>query len=76
MVSMSRKSVSNLGKALALFLALFCVGSEAAQASIESQSPVRPTPFPVCIDDSDCLKMGEGNKYACFQVKIRGKIAN
>ena len=65
----SRQSVSN--QALALFLALFCIGARAAQASIDDQSlmsSVRPTPFPVCIDDSDCLKLGEGNKYACFQV--------
>lgn len=39
----------------------------AAQAQIDSQLHAKPTPFPVCIDDSDCLKMGEGNKYACFQ---------
>jgi hypothetical protein len=59
----------------ALFLALFCslsnLGADAAQAHLDSQSGgVKPTPFPVCIDDSDCLKMGEGNKYACFQVRI------
>ena len=49
---------------------LFCLsGAYAAQAHLESQSQVKPTPFPVCIDDSDCLKMGEGNKYACFQVR-------
>ena len=71
MVSFRKSSFSTNASQglLALVLALFCLGSEAAQASIESQSPVRPTPFPVCIDDSDCLKIGEGNKYACFQVR-------
>lgn len=66
MVSHSVSSSSSLPvQALVL---LFCLsGAFAAQAHLESQSQVKPTPFPVCIDDSDCLKMGEGNKYACFQ---------
>lgn len=25
------------------------------------------SPFTICIDDSDCLKLGQGDKYACFQ---------
>jgi len=25
------------------------------------------SPFEICIDDSDCLKLGQGDKYACFQ---------
>ena len=25
-----------------------------------------------CIDDSDCQKLGEGSKYACFLVRLRG----
>lgn len=29
--------------------------------------PPSPTPFPVCIDDSDCVKLGKGDKFACFQ---------
>ena len=66
-------SVSSAGckQVLALFLAVCSLnlGTEAAQAHLDSQSGVKPTPFPVCIDDSDCLKMGEGNKYACFQVR-------
>ena len=24
--------------------------------------------FPVCIDDSDCLKLAQGHKFACFKV--------
>ena len=24
-----------------------------------------------CIDDSDCQKLGEGSKYACFLVRLR-----
>jgi hypothetical protein len=36
---------------------------------MQSQQPATPspTPFPVCIDDSDCVKLGEGDKFACFQ---------
>lgn len=30
-------------------------------------SPKKASPFSVCIDDSDCLKLGQGDKYACFQ---------
>lgn len=41
-------------------------GAKAAQATSRTQS-VRPTPFSVCIDDSDCSKLGQGTKYACFQ---------
>ena len=26
------------------------------------------SPFTICIDDSDCQKLGQGDKYACFQV--------
>jgi len=37
-----------------------------AQATLKDQG-VKPTPFPVCIDDSDCSKLGQGTKYACFQ---------
>merc|ERR1711860_183971 len=39
---------------------------EGAQSQLQAQT-VRPTPFPVCIDDSDCSKLGQGTKYACFQ---------
>ena len=39
-----------------------------AQATLKDQG-VKPTPFPVCIDDSDCSKLGQGTKYACFQVR-------
>ena len=27
------------------------------------------SPFTICIDDSDCLKLGQGDKFACFQVR-------
>ena len=42
----------------------------AAQTQMSSQilAP-SPTPFPVCIDDSDCVKLGKGDKFACFQVR-------
>ena len=32
-------------------------------------SVLGPTAFPVCIDDSDCVKLGKGDKFACFQVR-------
>ena len=28
-----------------------------------------------CIDDSDCQKLGEGSKYACFAVRAQGPRA-
>ena len=28
------------------------------------------SPFHICIDDSDCIKLGQGDKFACFQVWI------
>ena len=30
----------------------------------------KSAPFKICIDDSDCQKIGEGDKFACFQVWI------
>ena len=54
---------------LVVVLCSLYVGAYGAQAHSDLQGQVKPTPFPVCIDDSDCLKMGEGNKYACFQVR-------
>jgi len=30
-------------------------------------SEKQSSPFKICIDDSDCLKIGEGDKFACFQ---------
>jgi hypothetical protein len=68
---MVSSSVFSCKQALALLAAVLCslhVGVRGAQAHSDLQGQVKPTPFPVCIDDSDCLKMGEGNKYACFQV--------
>ena len=32
------------------------------------------SPFEICIDDSDCLKLGQGDKYACFQVRIENQF--
>lgn len=53
---------------LVLFLAISVLPSSsvAAQTRIAAQT-VKPTPFSVCIDDSDCSKLGQGSKYACFQ---------
>ena len=56
---------------MALAATSLCISAtQAAQTSqLASQiaSPA-PTPFPVCIDDSDCVKLGKGDKFACFQV--------
>jgi len=55
---------------MALAATSLCISAtRAAQTSqLASQiaSPA-PTPFPVCIDDSDCVKLGKGDKFACFQ---------
>ena len=52
-----------------MFSAIFGLGSAAQNRNMASQSTgPAPTPLPVCIDDSDCEKLREGNKYACFQV--------
>ena len=57
--------------AISLVLALAVLvptpGALAAQTGIQAQT-VKPTPFSVCIDDSDCNSLGQGSKYACFQV--------
>ena len=34
------------------------------------------SPFKICIDDSDCLKLGQGDKYACFQVSIQNELSS
>jgi len=54
------------------FVAFLALGSGlssalAAQTQLNSQLSPSPTPFPVCIDDSDCVKLGAGDKFACFQ---------
>ena len=41
--------------------------AQTSQLASQIASPA-PTPFPVCIDDSDCVKLGKGDKFACFQV--------
>ena len=57
---------------LALLLAFSALVNLAfgAQSQLVSQQlpQAGPTPFPVCIDDSDCIKLGKGDKFACFQV--------
>jgi len=52
-----------------LALVAFSAAAFAAQTQMASQiiQPPAPTPFPVCIDDSDCVKLGKGDKFACFQ---------
>ena len=42
------------------------VGSNGLMSTQKNSSP-----FTICIDDSDCLKLGQGDKYACFQVRIK-----
>ena len=44
------------------------VGSNGLMSTQKNSSP-----FTICIDDSDCLKLGQGDKYACFQVRIENQ---
>jgi hypothetical protein len=55
--------------AIVLTFSVMQVHSSQVDNNIQAQQPATPdpTPFPVCIDDSDCVKLGEGNKFACFQ---------
>ena len=56
---------------LVAFSALVTVSLGAQSKMASQQLPAAsPTPFPVCIDDSDCIKLGKGDKFACFQVHI------
>lgn len=34
---------------------------------MQTKGPQKESKFPVCIDDSDCLKLKQGDKYACFK---------
>lgn len=53
---------------LVAFSALVTVSLGAQSKMASQQLPAAsPTPFPVCIDDSDCIKLGKGDKFACFQ---------
>lgn len=52
--------------ALVISFSATALGAQSQMAQVQLALPA-PTPFPVCIDDSDCEKLGEGNKYACFQ---------
>ena len=75
MAGFNRKSLSvksaviTLVVVMSMFAPTVLPSVGAAQASLRDQSP-RPTPFKVCIDDSDCAQLGQGNKLACFQVRL------
>lgn len=47
------------------------VSARANQEKVGSKNNVSPnsSPFTVCIDDSDCQKLKQGDKYACFQFR-------
>lgn len=52
------------------FLTLSAISFSSIFAAQNTNSQIQapsPTPFPVCIDDSDCVKLGKGDKFACFQ---------
>jgi len=60
----------NSVKVFLVFLTLSAINSSSFAAQTQMSSQVKapsPTPFPVCIDDSDCVKLGKGDKFACFQ---------
>ena len=65
----------NSVKVFLAFLTLSAINSSIFAAQTQMSSQVKapsPTPFPVCIDDSDCVKLGKGDKFACFQVRKLG----
>jgi len=69
MSRMTTTSSVDVMTAISLVLALAVLvptPALAAQTGIQAQT-VKPTPFSVCIDDSDCNSLGQGSKYACFQ---------
>lgn len=51
---------------LSAFICVAFGAQHQTQMASQIQGPP-PTPFPVCIDDSDCVKLGKGDKFACFQ---------
>jgi hypothetical protein len=58
--------------AVILVVGLPSVSARANQEKMSSNKMMvtdvkKSTPFKICIDDSDCLKIGEGDKFACFQ---------
>lgn len=60
----------NSVKVFLAFLTLSAINSSSFAAQTQMSSQIKapsPTPFPVCIDDSDCVKLGKGDKFACFQ---------
>ena len=66
--------------AVILVVGLPSVSARANQEKMSSNKMMvtdvkKSTPFKICIDDSDCLKIGEGDKFACFQVRNAAKIS-
>ena len=53
-----------------LALVLACVSADASDNELTQSHGHghNKHPLSTCIDDSDCVKLGEGNKYRCFMV--------
>ena len=65
--------------AVILVVGLPSVSARANQEKMSSNKMMvtdvkKSTPFKICIDDSDCLKIGQGDKFACFQVRNEAKL--
>ena len=79
-MSASVKSYSTTMKILSfifvitLIISLSAIPEVSARANQQSSMSAMTTiskknpPFTVCIDDSDCQKLNQGDKFACFQV--------
>ena len=51
-------------------MAAVCVAATSAASGRSSNALTSGGVLTGCIDDSDCQKLGEGSKYACFLVRI------
>ena len=71
---MDRLSSSNLLACLAV-MAAASVAVTSAASGRSSNALTAGGVLTGCIDDSDCQKLGEGSKYACFLVRPPPKKA-
>ena len=61
--------MDRLSSVLAVMAAV-CVAAASAASGRSSNALTSGGVLTGCIDDSDCQKLGEGSKYACFLVRI------
>ena len=60
--------MDRLSSVLAVMAAV-CVAAASAASGRSSNALTSGGVLTGCIDDSDCQKLGEGSKYACFLVR-------